>query len=144
MRDFLLFLHIASAILIIGGLAFMDMIVPGLVRGGSENLPVLRRLHQTARVFGPSSIIVFLLGIALAIRGDFEMGKPWLSISMLLFIIAAVLGGAVGGKTLGQAITEIESGQSADALAGRLSMVGGIDILILLTVVYLMVAKPGL
>jgi uncharacterized membrane protein len=144
MRDFLLFLHIASAILIIGGLAFLSMIVPGLLRGGAENLPALRRLDQLGKVFGPSSIIVFLLGLWLAIRGDFDMGAVWLSASMLIFIVTAVLGGAVGGRLLGKAIGQLESGQSPDSEVSRLSMVGGINIVLLLAIVWLMVDKPGL
>jgi uncharacterized membrane protein len=144
MQEFLLFLHISTAILLIGGLSFMAMIMPGLVRAGAEGLPALRRLHQLGRVFGPSSAIVFLLGIALAINGEFEMGKPWLSISMLLFIVASLLGGAVSAKTVAAAIGHIESGQSTDAEASRLSLLGGINILIVLVIVWLMVDKPGL
>ena len=40
-HNILLFLHIAAAIIIIGGLVFMDMVVPGMVRAGREYLPVI-------------------------------------------------------------------------------------------------------
>lgn len=142
-RDILLFLHISTAIIIIGGLVFMDMLVPGLVRGGRENLPVLRKLAGMGRVFGPSSAIVFLLGVGLLLKNDWSFGKPWVSASMTLFIIAAVIGSVPSQRTLMAAIGKIDEGHPADAEASRLGMLGGINILILLTIVYLMVDKPG-
>ena len=147
MRNLLLFLHIATAIIIIGSLGFMDMVVPGMVRGGADNLPTLRKFHKLAGVFGPASMIVVLLGLALVLRqkndyADFD--DTWVSLSMLLFIVAAVIGSVFGAKTLRAGIDKLESGQSADTEAGRLSMLGGVNILILLLIVWLMVDKPGI
>ena len=142
-RDILLFLHIGTAILILGGLAFMEMVVPGMVRDGRENLPALRKLHALSGVFGPSAAIVFLLGIALVLKTRFEFSETWLSASMLLFIVAAVNGAVFKAKTMQRAITAIDEGHPVDAEASRLGMLGGINILILLTITYLMVAKPG-
>jgi uncharacterized membrane protein len=143
-RNVLLFLHIAAAIILLGSLIFMDMVTPGLVRGGRDNLPILRKFLQLGRVFGPSASIVFLVGIALVIRGEFQWGDLWISASMLLFIVAAVLGAVPHAKTLETAISKLNDGHPADAEASRLSMLGGVNILIVLVIVYLMVAKPGL
>ena len=143
-RNVLLFLHIAAAILILGSLMFMDMLTPGLVRGGRDNLPILRKFLQLSRVFGPSASIIFLIGIALVIRGEFHWGDPWIGASMLLFIVAAVLGAVPHAKTLESAIGKLEDGHPADAEASRLSVLGGAGIVIVLVIVYLMVAKPGL
>lgn len=143
-RNILLFLHIAASIIIIGGLVFMDMIVPGLVRGGRENLPVLRKLHGMGRVFWPSSAIVLLLGGALVLREKtFEFSQLWLSASVVLFVGAALIGSVPLSRTVATAIGKIDEGHPADAEASRLGMLGGINILILLTITYLMVAKPG-
>jgi uncharacterized membrane protein len=144
LRNILLFLHIAAAILILGSLTFIDMMSPGLVRGGRENLTALRKFHQLGKVFGPSAGIIFLIGIALVIRGKFEWGDAWISVSMLLFIVAAAIGGGPHAKTMATAIGKLEDGHPVDAEAGRLSILGGINILILLTIVFLMVDKPGL
>jgi len=144
-RNILLFLHIATAIIIIGGLVFMDMIVPGLVRGGRENLSVLRKLHGMGRVFGPSSAIVLLLGGALVMRDkSFDFSQIWLSASVVLFVVAAVIGSVPMARTMAGAIGKIDEGHPADSEASRLGMLGGINIAILLTIVYLMVDKPGL
>jgi hypothetical protein len=143
-RNILLFLHIAAAIIIVGGISFLGMIVPGMVRGGREYLPALRRLSSLGRVFGPSSGIVFLLGIVLVIRDKaIDFSDSWVGISMVLFIIASALGGGPTAKTLETAISKIEEGHPADAEASRLGMLGGINVLIVLVIVYLMVAKPG-
>ncbi len=144
MRNVLLFLHIAAAMLILGSLLFMDMLTPGLVRGGRDNLPMLRKFHQLGRVFGPSASIIFLIGIALVIDGEFQWGDAWLGASMALFIAAAVIGGGPHAKTLESAISKLDDGHPVDAEAGRLSMLGGVNMLILLVIVWLMVAKPGL
>lgn len=142
-RNILLFLHISAAIIIIGGLVFLDMIVPGLVRGGRENLAALRKLHGVGKVFEPSAAIVFLLGVALVIRDKaIHFSDKWVGVSMLLFIVAAVIGAVPIGKTLQKAITNIDDGHPADAEASRLGMLGGVNLLILLTIVYMMVAKP--
>lgn len=145
-RNILLALHIAAAVLILGGLTFMDMIVPGLVRGGRDNLPALRKLAGLARVFGPSAAIIFILGLILAIADPaklgYEVSDSWLTVSMVLFVVAAVIGAVPIGRALESAIQKIDEGHPADAEASRLGMLGGINILILLTIVYLMVAKP--
>jgi uncharacterized membrane protein len=143
-RNILLFLHISAALLILGSLIFMDMLTPGLVRGGRDNLSTLRKFHQLGRVFGPSASIIFILGIALVFRGDFSWGDAWISASMLLFIVAAVVGAVPITKTLELAISKLDDGHPVEAEAGRLGMLGGIQILIVLTIVYLMVAKPGM
>ena len=142
-RNILLFLHIAAAITIIGGLVFMDMVVPGMVRAGREYLPALRRLHGLGKIFGPSAAIVFLLGIALVLKNKWDFSHTWIGVSMVLFIIAAVIGAVPMAKTVETAISKIDDGHPADAEASRIGMLGGINILILLTIVYMMVAKPG-
>lgn len=143
MRDLLLFLHIAAAILILGSLIFMDMIVPGMVRGGREYLPALRKLHALGRVFGPSAFIVFLLGVGLVLKTNYEFSETWIGLSMLLFVVAAVNGAVFIGKTLTSAIGKIGEGHDVDAEAKRLGMLGGINILVFLAITYLMVVKPG-
>jgi uncharacterized membrane protein len=142
-RNILLFLHIATAILVIGGLTLINMVLPGMVRGGREYLPALRKFEALGRVFGPTSGIVFLLGIALVVKNKWHFNHAWLSSSMLLFIIASVISAVPVARTLQTAISKIDDGHPVDAEASRLGMLGGIVILIVLVIVYLMVAKPG-
>ncbi|MEP7022127.1 MAG: hypothetical protein ABI808_15905, partial [Pseudonocardiales bacterium] len=72
-----------------------------------------------------------------------DFSHTWIGASMTLFIVAAVIGAVPIARTLGSAIEKLNDGHPADAEASSLSMLGGINLLILLTIVYLMVAKPG-
>jgi hypothetical protein len=53
-----------------------------------RDLPVLRYLYRTTRIFGLLTLGVFLFGLLLG-RNDFN--QAWLSASMTLFVVAAVL-----------------------------------------------------
>ena len=147
LRDVLLTLHILFAIVIIGWLAMQSMIVPGLIRQGPENASAVRASAAVSRKLGPASVVVFLLGIWLALRDGndaIDMGDPWLSASMGIFIVTAVLGGAVGGKAEMQAAEKLTAGQPALEEAKRLSLVGTVNMVLLVVIVFLMVDKPGL
>ena len=147
LRNVLLTAHILAAILTIGWLAMDSMIVPGMIRRGPESLSYVRASAATAKKVGPMSGLVFVLGLALIFRdGDdyIEPGDAWLSLSMLLFIVAAVLGAVFIGKAQERAVAKLEAGQPATDEAGKISMLGGISTLILVAVTYLMVAKPWL
>lgn len=147
LRDVLLTLHILFAIVIIGWLAMQSMIVPGLIRQGPENAAAVRASAAVSKKLGPASSVVFLLGIWLGLRdgdGPIDMGDPWLSASMGLFVVTAVLGGAIGGKAEMKAAEKLTAGQPALEEAKRLSIVGTVNMVLLVAIVYLMVDKPGL
>ncbi|WP_248961659.1 DUF2269 family protein [Sphaerisporangium perillae] len=82
----LLWLHIGFAIFAIGPVTGATMFTPRYIR--AKDAGVLRYLHRTTRIFGILTLGVFLFGLAL---GGSALGKPYLSISMTLFIVAAVL-----------------------------------------------------
>lgn len=147
MRNVLLTAHILVAIVTIGWLAMQSMVTPGLIRGGPKNAGAVRASANVAKKLGPLSVLVFLIGLALVLRraddgADFD--DMWVSLSMLIFIVTAVLGGAVGGKAELRAADKLEAGQPADDEARRLSIVGGVNMLLLVAIVWLMVDKPGI
>lgn len=82
----LLWLHIGFAIFSLGPVAAAMMATPRYIR--RQDLAVLRYLYRTTRIFGAMTLGVFLFGLLLG-RHDFNQG--WLSASMTLFIVAAVL-----------------------------------------------------
>jgi hypothetical protein len=83
-----LWLHVAFALLTIGPLIVATMSTPRYVR--TRNLPVLRYLARMTRIYSVISLGVLILGIVLAeLRGDFS--RPWLSVSMTLFVVTLVL-----------------------------------------------------
>lgn len=144
MRDVLLTAHILVAIVTIGWLAMQAMLLPRAIRAG--NAPVVRFANAAAEKIGPLSGLVFLLGLALVLRqkDDYaEFSHTWISVSMLLFIVAIVLGAVFINRAEKAAIAKLDAGQSAAAEAGRVAMLGGINVTLLVVIVYLMVAKPG-
>lgn len=144
--EILLTAHILTAILTVGWLAMQAMIVPGMIRRGPSSAGYLRGSANAAKKIGPASGLVFLLGIALVLRqkdDHAEFSHTWVSLSMLGFIVAAVIGAVLIGRAEESAAAKLEAGQNADDEASKIAMFGGISTLILVAITWLMVAKPG-
>jgi hypothetical protein len=144
LRNVLLTAHILFAILTIGWLMTQAMVMPGAIRRG--NAGAVRFGVQVAEKLGPAAGVVFLLGIWLVLRnGDdgIEFSDSWVGVSMLLFIVALVNGAVFIGRAEKTAAEKLEAGLDAPEEAKRVSMLGGINAVLLITIVYLMVAKPG-
>lgn len=122
-----------------------SMVMPRAIREG--NAGFVRFGSGVAEKLGPVAILVFLLGLALVLRqkdDHAEFEHTWVNISMLLFIVALVNGAVLIGRTEKAALAKIEAGQSAADEAKRVAMLGGINMVLLTVITYLMVAKPGL
>ncbi len=144
LRNVLLTLHILVAILTIGWLAMQAMLLPRVIRSG--NAGAVRFAMSASEKVGPLSALVFVLGLWLVLRqkNDYaEFSHQWVSLSMLLFIVAIVNGSVFVARAEKRAVERLEAGQQAPEEAKRIAMLGGINNLILLVIVYLMVAKPG-
>jgi hypothetical protein len=86
--NLLLWLHIGIAIFTIGPVTVAIMSTPRYVR--ARNLPILRYLARMTRIFSAISLGVLIFGIGIAqTRHDF--GRPWLIVSMTLFVVALAL-----------------------------------------------------
>jgi hypothetical protein len=83
-----LWLHIGVAIFTIGPVTAAIMASPRYIRAG--NLPVLRYLHRTTRIFALISLLVLVFGIVLAQQLDL-LAKPKMTAAMTLFVVAIVL-----------------------------------------------------
>jgi uncharacterized membrane protein len=146
LRNVLLTAHILVAMLTIGWLAMHGMVLPRIIRGGPENAGFVRASVSVSEKVGPLSGLVFLLGIWLVLRdGDdaYSFSDGWISASMLLFVVTAVLGGVFTAKAEKSAAAKLAAGQPAPEEARRIALLSGISMLLLVIVVWLMVAKPG-
>lgn len=142
--DFVLFLHIAAAIFLIGPLTVAAGAAPRFIRMGADGTAVLTWLARTVRVYGLASVLVFLLGVALvAMDKQFRFGTFWLSSSMTLFIVALGLLFGLVERDLRRALSRTAEGKDAPMQAGRVAGVTGAISLIWLAIVALMVFKPG-
>jgi hypothetical protein len=144
LRNVLLTAHILVAMLTIGWLMTQAMLVPRAIR--NANAGAVRFSVGAAEKLGPIAGSVFLLGIWLVLRsGDdgIEFKDGWVGAAMLLFIVAIVNGAVFIGGAEKRAAEKLEAGQPAPEEAKRVSMLAGINMVLLITILYLMVAKPG-
>ncbi len=83
-----LWLHIGFAIFTIGPVTVAIMSTPRYIR--KRNLVIVRYLYRTTTIFTMVSLGVLVFGLVLAsLKKDFS--KPWLSVSLTLFVVAIVL-----------------------------------------------------
>ncbi|MET8387091.1 hypothetical protein ABZV14_29250 [Streptosporangium canum] len=136
MTDLLLWLHIGFAIFALGPVTAATMSTPRFIRAKDVN--VLRYLHKTTRVYAIAAIGVFLFGLLL---GREYLGKPYLSISMTLFIVAAVLLVIVDRDqiTAIRVLSNENPDDDAKVQTGRIAALSGMMTLIWLVILVLMV-----
>jgi hypothetical protein len=108
----ILWLHIAFAIFTIGPVTVAIMTTPRYIR--ARNLIVVRYLYRTTRIFVLISLGVLVFGIVLAQQRD-DFAKPWLTISMTLFVVAIVLL-VIVLRDQRKSIGALETAAAADAL----------------------------
>ncbi|MEV4455322.1 hypothetical protein ACWEQG_15890 [Microbispora sp. NPDC004025] len=132
----LLWLHIGFAIFALGPLTAVTSVTPRYIR--ARDLGVLRYLHRATRLFGLLTIGVFLFGLLL---GRSALGAPYLSVSMTLFVVAAVLLVIVerDQRTAIAALSSESPEDDAKVQTGRIAALAGISALIWLVVLFLMV-----
>jgi uncharacterized membrane protein len=149
MYQVLLFIHIVSAIIWVGGAFFAQLLA---IRVNASNDPnELPRFGRNVeflgmRVFLPASIVLFIAG-ALMVAQQWSFGQLWVSISMGLWILSAVAGALyIGPRTKKVAqLFEAEgpSSTAARALMDRIFLVSRLELVSFAVIVALMVFKPG-
>ncbi len=83
-----LWLHIGFAIFTIGPVTVAIMSTPRYIR--KRNVAIIKYLYRTTTIFVILSLGVLIFGLVLAeMRHDFA--KPWLTVSLTLFVVALVL-----------------------------------------------------
>jgi hypothetical protein len=108
----ILWLHIAFAIFTIGPVTVAIMSTPRYIR--ARNLIVVRYLYRTTRIFVLIALGVLVFGIVLAQQLN-DFAKPWLTISMTLFVVALVLL-VIVLRDQRKSIGALETAEAADAL----------------------------
>jgi uncharacterized membrane protein len=148
--ELLLFLHIAGAIVWVGGAVTIQFFA---LRALASDDP-LRVVSFTRdvdwvgnRVFIPSALLVVLLGFLLVWDGPWDLGMTWIWLSLVLFGISFLVGAGFFGpesKRIGNQI-EAEGPESpaVQAKIARLLKLTRIDLVLLFAIVFLMAAKPG-
>jgi hypothetical protein len=84
----ILWLHIGFAIFTIGPVTVAIMSTPRYIR--KRNLVLVRYLYRTTMIFVFMCLGVLIFGLILAQMGH-DFAKPWLTVSLTLFVVALVL-----------------------------------------------------
>jgi uncharacterized membrane protein len=134
----LLWCHIAAVMLLLGPLAIATTTTPRYIR--NKDVAVVRYLNRSTRIFGYSSILVLIFGLGIAHR---NISKPWLSVSMTLFVIGLAMVVFVVEPDQRKAVAALDSGADADVQRGRIVAISSIVAVIWLVVLALMVWQPG-
>jgi len=88
--EWLLFVHVLSALLLVAGLAAYGVLVLG--SGGSAAQRAL--VAPATALWGAGGLGVLVLGIALALEGDgYELWDGWIIAAIVLWLVASGAGG---------------------------------------------------
>jgi uncharacterized membrane protein len=140
-RNFLLFLHVAGAVLLLGP---TTMATSRFARHATRGeLAEASGARRTSRAYGTASVVVPALGITLAARNQ-SFDQAWVQLAIGLFVAGAVVLAAVHLPAQRVALDRLESGEPiAEAVVGRLRASAGLYALSWVAIVWLMVAKPS-
>ena len=159
--DFSLFLHITAVMVGFGATFAESIMFPVAMRAGVRHLPYVHRLQLAINQYmaGPAMLVIIATGFYQVVDGDWELGKFWLSGTIVIVLIVGALLGAYfipADRKLGPMVTgEIDEAGDGELKIGDLSaqyqregrregMIGALTGVLLIVAVYLMVTKPGL
>ena len=145
LRDWLLFLHIVSAVVYVGGAVTIT-----IQATGATGIPrqFLRLSEQAGRAVGIGAVLTLLTGIGLVLESDFwsfSMFFVWFGIG------AVVISGAVDGLYTRRKTRAIEAavdleGPNSPTVAAQFQqvvMVNGAVLVLFVIVIWAMVFKAG-
>ena len=142
------FLHVTMAIIWVGGGIFSTILVHR-ARTASEahRLGIVTDMESVSnRVFAPAAVLTLLFGVLMVLDADaIEFSQTWIIIGLSAIGVSIVLGTGILGPQSGKLMSELKAGDAAalDRLR-RISLVGYVDLVVLLIAVWAMVTKPGL
>lgn len=142
-RNVLLSLHILVAFVTIGPFLLFDMVMPRLVRSGDVGAVAL--VHRLSSKLGPATLVIVVFGVALVAQKDgYEFSDRWIIAALALYVLIVANGVGMLLRTGGKALAKLEAGEPAPVEARTLSTFGAINIVLILAILWLMVAKPEL
>jgi hypothetical protein len=155
--SFLLFLHIASAVIAFGATFAFPIIDMAIRRSDLTALPVWNEAQNQIgfKLITPGAIVVLLSGIYMAIDRWGDFNGVWYSAAGVIVLVLLGLGhgffAPMARKMKAQAETDLaagaaQSGQMSAAyetMARRVALVGMVSSLLVLVALLLMVWKPG-
>ncbi|MGH3442362.1 MAG: DUF2269 family protein [Nitriliruptorales bacterium] len=143
------FVHVVAVIVWIGGVLAVAALNMRLARGEDADASLALTRHTNLfgqAVIAPAAAVTLLAGIATAAVGGLSFAALWLVWGLAGVAVSLALGATVirrAGERLEVALTAGETTEVTD-LRRRLQVLGGVNLLVLLSVVWAMVTKPTL
>jgi uncharacterized membrane protein len=138
-------LHLIAVVFLVGPSAVTAAVSARHARQGHAE--ALRDGMRATRLYTLGTVVAVLLGSGLVGLGDvgsqWDMGQLWVSASYALWIVAVALQLGLVVPSQGKALQALAGGGGAQALSGRIAAGAGLASLCYVTIVVLMVAKPG-
>ena len=152
--DYSLFLHVTAAVVGFGTTFAESITFPVAMKLDRRHLPYVHRLQRTINTFFalPALVVILATGFYQVGDRDWDLGKPWLSVSLGLVAVIALLNLFYfipqDKKLEAMVARELEAGggelseeyQRASRIEG---MVGAATGLMLVVIIFMMTTKPG-
>ena len=143
--EFLLFVHIAAAMIWLGG-AFTFQMYGAVVRHGGDPEEMARFAgragYLSERMFVPASLVVVLAGVALMIDGNWEWDQLWVIFALVAFAASFATGLFVISPMAKRIPTVGPTTPAGQSLIQRLFTILRIDLVYMYAIVFAMVVKP--
>ncbi|HEX6724597.1 MAG TPA: DUF2269 family protein [Gaiella sp.] len=145
--EFLLFVHVAGAIVWVGGGFYVQTY--GMIELRSGDPSAIARFAGNAgrlgeRLFTPTSIVVLLAGVGLMIDGDWPWGRLWVDFALVAWVGSSLLGAGYLGPTAKRIAVVGPQTAEGQRLIRRVFAFLRIDLMFLFAIVFAMVVKPTL
>jgi uncharacterized membrane protein len=143
--EFLLFVHIAAAVIWLGG-AFTFQMYGWVVRRGGDPEEMARFAGRAGwlseRMFVPASLIVILAGVGLMIDGDWDWGQLWVVFALVTFAASFVTGLFVLSPMAKRIPVVGPTTPAGQSLIQRLFSILRVDLAFMYAILFAMVVKP--
>jgi uncharacterized membrane protein len=147
--DLLVFIHVFSAVLWIGGVIGLLVMVQYTRKheGAVAADPVVARVERLLLFYVAGPVLVLASGITMvAVSDAWSFSEPWVYLAIALFVVGTVVAGTAGGaerETRAARESGEVDGAALERLQGRYLRSVWASIVILASIEVLMVFKPG-
>jgi uncharacterized membrane protein len=146
--EFLLFVHVAAAVVWVGGAAMLQLMALRLAKNDAAALAEffggVEKVGNRALV--PASLIAVLTGFGLVWESDFwTLGDDWIVIGLVLFAITFLAGATFFGPESGRInrLIQADGAVAAEPRMRRMLVLTRIDLIILFLIIFDMTVKPS-
>jgi uncharacterized membrane protein len=155
--QFSLFLHITAVVVGFGSTFAESVTFPIAMKLDRRHLPYVHRLQRTINLYfaTPALVVVIATGFYQVDKLNLSLGKPWLSASLALVAVIAVLNIAyfipqdkkleamVSRELAAAGDGEVELSSEYMTASRNTGIAGALTGVMLVVIIYLMVATPG-